>query len=81
MIQVTVRLYAMLRRFEPQGLGLGQGFPVELPEGSRLSDLMAALRMPAGEIKQIFVKSRRQENDYVLADGEEVAMFPPIGGG
>jgi molybdopterin synthase sulfur carrier subunit len=81
MIRIKVRLYAMLRRFEPPGLGLGQGFPMELPDGSCLSDLVAALRMPAGEIKQIFVKSRRQEPDYVLADGEEVAIFPPIGGG
>jgi molybdopterin synthase sulfur carrier subunit len=81
MIHVTVRLYAMLRRFEPPGLGLGQGFSVELPDGSQLSDLVAALRMPVGEIKQVFVKSRRQEPDYVLANGEEVAMFPPIGGG
>ncbi len=81
MIRITVRLYATLRRFEPPGLGLGQGFLVELPDRSRLSDLVAALHLPAEETKQIFVKSRRQEPDYLLADGEEAAIFPPIGGG
>jgi sulfur-carrier protein len=81
MIHITVRLYAMLRRFEPPGLELGQGFPVELPDGSRLSDLLSTLHMPAEEVKQVFVKSRRQEPDYLLANGEEVAIFPPIGGG
>ena len=81
MIHITVRLYAMLRRFAPPGLGHGQGFPVELPDGSRLSDLVAELHLPAEDIKQVFVKSRRQEPDYLLADGEEAAIFPPIGGG
>ena len=81
MIHITVRLYATLRRFEPPGLVPGQGFPVELPDGSRLSDLVAALHLPSDETKQFFVKSRRQELDYPLADAEEVAIFPPIAGG
>ncbi len=81
MIHVTVRLYATLRRFEPPGIAPGQGFPVALPDHSRLQDLVASLRLPAEETKQIFVRSRRQEPDYSLKEGEEVAIFPPLAGG
>ncbi len=81
MVPITVRLYATLRKYAPPGLEMGQSFTVSLSEGSYLRDLLAALHIPAGETKQVFVKSRRQEEDYLLQNGDDAAIFPPIAGG
>lgn len=81
MISVTVRLYATLRQYTPPDNKPGEPFRVSLPEGSRLTDLMAFLGLPPQETKQAFIRSRRQEEDYVLQDGDDVAIFPPIAGG
>lgn len=78
---IRVRLYATLRRFAPPGLAPGEGFSVELPDGSTVSDLEARLALPPEETKQAFVYHRQREQDWVLADGDEIAIFPPIGGG
>jgi molybdopterin converting factor small subunit len=81
MLHVTVRLYATLRRFGPPGLAPGESFTVSLPEGSRLRDLVQNLKLPADQTKQFFVASRQRELDYVLQDGDDLAIFPPIAGG
>ena len=80
MITVKTRLYASLRRYQP-GLGHGEALEVELPEGSRIADLLERLGVPKNETKQVFVSGRIQLSDYVLEDGEEIGIFPPIAGG
>ena len=81
MIQVTVRLYATLRRFAPAGLPAGASFAVSLAPGSTLADLVRQLRLPPEETKQFFVLSRQRDMDFVLHDGDDLAIFPPVGGG
>lgn len=80
MITLQVRLYASLRKYQP-GLGHGESLQVQLPEGSRIADLLDRLGVPKNETKQVFVNGRLQVSDYVLKDGEEVGIFPPIAGG
>jgi molybdopterin converting factor small subunit len=79
-ITVRARLYASLRRYQPS-LGHGEALEVELQEGSRIADLLEKLGVPKNETKQVFVSGRVQLSDYVLEDGEEVGIFPPIAGG
>lgn len=80
MITVHVKLFATLRRYRP-GLGLGEAFPGELPEGATVGDLVQQLGLPAEEVKIVFVNGLFRNLDHVLADGDELGIFPPVGGG
>lgn len=80
MITVHVKLFATLRPYRP-GLGLGEALPVDLPEGATIDDLIQQLGLPRDEVKVVFVNALFREPDYVLADGDEVGIFPPVGGG
>ena len=80
MITVEVVLYASLSKYHPSGSGSAPFF-VKVEEDSTTLELLAKLQIPAEEIKQFFVKNKRQGLDYVLKDGDRVAVFPPVGGG
>jgi molybdopterin converting factor small subunit len=79
-LQVHVKLFASLRYHRP-GLGIGESFPVELPTGSTVEHLVRHLGLPQKEVKLVYVNGRAQENERVLADGDQVGVFPPVGGG
>lgn len=88
-MRVQVRLYAALERLlpdtilegAPQPVRAGTPLAVELAEGSTLADLLAWLELPPDRVKVIFVDGRIQPLDYCLRAGEQVGLFPPIGGG
>jgi molybdopterin synthase catalytic subunit len=76
-MQVTVRLFAGLR--ERAGTGETQ---LELADGARVADVWGALALgnePAGLLYA--VNRRYSEPDQALADGDEVALIPPVSGG
>jgi sulfur-carrier protein len=81
---VTVKLYAGLSRHlaESQpGLSAGAPLEVELPDGATVADLIAELGLPEDEIKVTFVNNRTCPRDRQLESGDEVGIFPPVGGG
>jgi sulfur-carrier protein len=80
MITVYAKLFATLRNYRP-GLGLGEAFPVELPDGATVGQLIRLLGLPEGEVKMIFVNGIVRDREHVLADGDELGIFPPVGGG
>ena len=79
-MQVTVKLYATLGRY---GRGKQPRSPLEmkLSEEATLQDLFNQLKIPLEEIRITFVNGVIQEAGWKLKDGDEVGMFPPIGGG
>jgi len=77
---IHVKLFATLRHLRPE-LGIGESFPVELPPGATLGDLILQLELPEREVKIVFVNGIVRDQEYVLADGDELGIFPPIGGG
>ena len=79
-MQVHVRLFASLRHHRP-GLGIGESFPVELPAGATIAGLVEHLGLPREEIKLAFVNGRSRPQEYTLTGGDEVGIFPPVGGG
>jgi molybdopterin synthase catalytic subunit len=79
---ITLRLFAIMR----ERTGLSER-PVELPPGSRVSDLLALLEREYDAIAPLFHASMIMRNqEYVdrgetLADGDEIAFIPPVSGG
>ena len=80
MPRVEAYLYAMLRRYQPS-LRHGEPARLDLPDGAIVGDLLAALGIPAEEMKQTFVNGVSRGPDWVLSEGDRVAVFPPIAGG
>jgi molybdopterin converting factor small subunit len=83
---VTVRLYANLpeklaQRGAEQGIQAGSKLDLELPSSSRLVNLLSQLRLERGEVLTAFVNGRARDLEYVLEPGDEIGLFPPVGGG
>jgi molybdopterin synthase sulfur carrier subunit len=79
-MHVTVKLFATLRQYAP-GQKAATPFMIELPQDSTLNDLIDQLKIPPEETRITFVNGIIQELDCKLKDGDEVGLFPPIGGG
>ena len=80
MITIHVKLFATLRRHYPH-LGIGEPMAVELPKGTTVAGMIDHLRLPADEVKVVFVNNLIQKEEHRLADGDRVGVFPPVGGG
>lgn len=79
-MEVTVTLYATLIRYHPEGKR-NEPFTVQLPEGATVKDLIKEVSIKKGEAKLVFIKHKNRPDDFVLEDGQKVAIFPPVGGG
>lgn len=79
MIKIDLNLFVTLARFHPGGND-GSG-PYEVAPGTRVGQLISDLGIPEETVKLIFVNGRKAPLDQVLADGDRVGLFPPVGGG
>jgi MoaE-MoaD fusion protein len=76
-VEVTVRLFAMLR--ERAGAG---SVTLELPEGARVRDALDSLAGLAEGIPLVMAVNREYASeDDVLGAGDELALIPPVSGG
>lgn len=88
-MKVKVRLFATLARDLPESVRVhypkeiyaGAPLEIELPEQSTLADLISVLNLPQDQVRVTFVNGRARPLDYGLTAGDEVGIFPPIGGG
>ncbi len=74
-MHVTVKLFATFRegRFKVEKR--------ELPEESRLLDVLQPLNIKPEEVAICLVNGRNVNELHVLKDGDTIALFPPVGGG
>jgi len=79
-ITIYVKVFATLVRHMP-GVSAGAPFEIELPAGATVQTLVERLELPQDEVKVVFVNGRARPADWMLAAGDEVGIFPPIGGG
>lgn len=79
-MRVTVKLYATLTRYG-RGERAGTPFIIKLSENATLLELIDQLKIPPEETRVVFVNGIIQEFEYILKDGDDVGIFPPIGGG
>ena len=80
-MRVTVRLFASYA----ETFGRAE-VPVELPAGATVADCVAALRAEPGAERLppsplVAVNRRYARPEVPLAEGDEVALIPPVAGG
>jgi molybdopterin converting factor subunit 1 len=76
-VDVTVRLFAGLR--EQAGTGRRE---LELPDGAAVADVWAELALGDEPPGLLYAVNRDYaKRDQPLADGDEVALIPPVSGG
>jgi molybdopterin synthase catalytic subunit len=76
-MEVTVRLFAMLR----ERAGASE-VTVELPDGARVGDALAALGGLADGLPLVMAVNREYASeDAPLDPGDELALIPPVSGG
>jgi molybdopterin converting factor small subunit len=74
-VHIEVHLFATLRegRFRRKTL--------ELPAGSNVGDICLQLAIGAGEVAIVTVNGSAALRDCALNAGDEVSLFPAMGGG
>jgi sulfur carrier protein ThiS len=82
-MKIVLRLYATLRDYLPDGHDTA--VTLELPAGATIPDALAVLGVPLPLAHIIMIQNRRVLPADVatrqLVDGDELAVFPAIGGG
>ena len=83
-MKIILRLYATLRDYLPVETG-GLQATLDLPEGAVIPDALAVYSVPVKLAHIVLVNNRQVLRPDVatrqLNDGDELAVFPAIGGG
>jgi len=74
-MQIRIKCFATLSDHTPEG-GL-----LQLPEAATVASALSLVGLEEKDVKLIFVNSKSAGLDTVLADGDRVGIFPPVGGG
>ena len=77
-MMLDIRLYATLRQY---GTDKSGAMTVDVPEPVTVGQLLDKLAIPASEVKIAMVNVVSAEVTQVLAAGDRVGLFPPVGGG
>lgn len=78
-MKIEVRLYATLRRHQPQAAaGL---LTLEVAAGTAAGDLLPTLGIKPEEVHMFMVNGVSAAMDTPLADGDRIGIFPAVGGG
>lgn len=74
-MHITVKLFAYFRdnRFREK--------VAQYPEGSTVADIIRSLGIDLSEVGVTMINSRHCELEQVPAEGDQLAIFPAIGGG
>lgn len=83
-ISITFKLFALLSGYLPQGASRNE-IRLSVPEGTTSGAIIAALDLPVALcalviVNGVFVPPEARANQ-ALADGDILAIWPPIAGG
>jgi sulfur-carrier protein len=83
-LKVVLRLYATLRDYLPQGADTA-GTTLDLPDGAMVPDALAKFDVPLSLAHIVLINGRHvlrpDRESHRLVEGDELAVFPAIGGG
>lgn len=80
-MKIELKLYASLARFMPDQKGGSVANTIEVGQGTTISDLLEALKLPANAVKLMFLNGIHAKGHEVLKEGDRVGVFPPVAGG
>lgn len=88
-MQLRIRLYADLvqiisddvRQRYTEPIRSGSSFEISVPDDFSVADLIGFLELPEDTVKVVFVNGRAREGDWSLKSGNELGIFPLVGGG
>ena len=79
-LKIQMKLFGIFRNVIPPGKEKVV-FEMEVKEGSRVADILQQLEIPEREPKVLVRNHSVAYEEDRLADGDVVALFPPVGGG
>lgn len=79
-MHIKIKLFATLVNYIP-GTVAGVPFDFELADKATISKLVESLKIPRKEAAIIFVNGKNKTLQHELNNGDEVSIFPLIGGG
>ncbi len=79
-MKVLVKLFGVFRDYLAPG-SEGFSFWLILEEGSKVEEMLAEMKIPDDQPKVVVVNHHVCKTDHLLADGDVVGIFPPMGGG
>jgi molybdopterin converting factor small subunit len=80
-MRITIRLLASYRQYLPKDHDAQAGYPLDVPVGSTVSDVLRRVPVPQEEPYTYFVNGRHTESGQVLQAGDILSVFPAVGGG
>jgi sulfur-carrier protein len=79
-LQVEVRIFATLRRYQPN-LPVGGALQLDVEPETTLAQLRDRLGLPEQETKLVMVNNRQAQFSDQIADGDRIAFIPAVAGG
>jgi molybdopterin converting factor small subunit len=79
-MKVQLKLFANYRQYLPPGAE-GSAVEMDVPAGTRVSELLTRIGVPQQESPMILVNGRGIDSDRSLVEGDVVAAFPAMAGG
>jgi sulfur carrier protein ThiS len=80
-VQITIRLLASYRQYLPHDHDPQAGYQASVVPGAQVSDVLAELPIPSGDVFTFFVNGRHAQRDQVLQEDDILSVFPAVGGG
>ena len=84
-MKITFKLYASLTEYLPAQARRGNQMPLEVPDGTPIAQVVEPFGLPPRLVHLVLVNGvfvpPEQRLSRVLAEGDVLAIWPPIAGG
>ncbi|MDP1901112.1 MAG: MoaD/ThiS family protein [Rubrivivax sp.] len=84
-MQITFKLYANLTDYLPLERRAGNRMPLEVPSGATIAQVIAPFKLPPRQVHLVLVNGSyvpaEERATHALAEGDVLAIWPPIAGG
>ena len=82
---ITFKLYASLTEFLPVDRRNGNAMPLDVPPGATVADAVARFALPMKMVHLVLINgvyvAPEERATRTLAEGDTLAIWPPIAGG